>query len=418
MPIDPSIASGGTPVQIQNPLEGAAKVISIKHMMGDIQTQDVQRRTLMQAEQDREATKQALMSSGGDLSKAETLLLQNGLQGPALAIRKSRLEEEAKQAQISQHTSEARLHTSQFFRDQLGGVNDPQTYGAWRQSAVKAVPEWDKSLPPPEQFNPEVKQHLMMTADKAMEQQKAQQNQAAQAANNAATNKAADIRNIRTTDTALKIAGMRAKAAEMSATDRPAYVAGLRDLQKEDQNMAALAPLETGLKRFKELNADVPTGRIVGYVPAVGQPKRQEMEQIQNSLSMNNFRPGQGQMSNFERKLITGAGPNVHNDKEANDRIVDIAMGALQTMKEKSEFKQWYLDTNKKLLGADREWNAYVEKNPRFISGKDRGSIAPNPERQVWGDYFKAGTTSTKAAPASSGEDLFDVADRILQGAQ
>ena len=184
--------------------------------------------------------------------------------------------------------------------------------------------------------------------------------------------------------------------------DKPAYNAGLREVQKDETSLANVTQMENALKRWSELNANVSTGRVAGLRPAVGQPQYQELVQLQNYLAVNNFKPGQGQISNFERQLIKGAGPSVSNDAETNQRIVDIQLGAVQNARDRAEFRERYLDKHKKLLGADKEWNEYIEKNPRFTKGED-GAIIPNPKRKEWTDHFSS--LLDDAAPSYSGPD-------------
>lgn len=177
------------------------------------------------------------------------------------------------------------------------------------------------------------------------------------------------------------------------------YNAGLKDIAEGDKSTAAVNDLEYNLKRFGELNNNVTTGRIMGHLPAIMSPDRQELERIQNYLSMNNFKPGQGSMSNFERSLIQGAGPNVTNDKEANDNIIKVMLGGVQNLKDKQFFKEAYLQAKGTTLGADQAWQQYLDNNPRYVQGQ--GGLMENPKRVDWQTYFAGGGQS--AQPASGG---------------
>lgn len=181
-----------------------------------------------------------------------------------------------------------------------------------------------------------------------------------------------------------------------------AYNAGLKELGKEETSLANIAQVETALKRWAELNASVETGRISGLRPAIGQPQFQELAQLENYLAANNFKPGQGQISNFERQMIKGAGPSTKNDRATNQQIVKVQLGAVENVRDKSAFKEAYLDSTGKLLGADKIWNEYIEKNPRYISGQG-GEIIDNPARKNWQDYFSAAFNSTGTTAAPSG---------------
>ena len=194
------------------------------------------------------------------------------------------------------------------------------------------------------------------------------------------------------------------------------YTAGIREIQKDQAIVDGAQQLETALKRWEELNNTTETGRISGARPAVGQPEFQEMVQLQSYLAVNNFKPGQGQISNFERQLIKSAGPNVYNDKETNNNIVRVQLGAVQTAREKAEFKEAYLEANGKLLGADSLWLKYVEKYPRYVRGQG-ATLIENPNRVPWAQYFgkDLGGSKPPAAPVPA-TSVLDQADAILKG--
>jgi hypothetical protein len=184
----------------------------------------------------------------------------------------------------------------------------------------------------------------------------------------------------------------------------PEYVFGLKDLAKDQANEAQLSKLEEAYNTWKDLNSKVETGPITGMRPVSFNPDFQQLQQLQSYLAMNNFKPGQGQMSNMERGLIKQSGPNVIYDPETNKAIIDIQLGGVQNLKDKNAYREWYLEKNGKLLGADKAWNDYVEKNPRFIKDPTSGQIVPNPNRKEWTDAFGVGgDTQQQGAPAQSG---------------
>jgi hypothetical protein len=186
---------------------------------------------------------------------------------------------------------------------------------------------------------------------------------------------------------------------------KAAYNAGLKEIAQDEKSLASVNQLESSLKRWRELNGQVETGRAVGMRPGIGQPLFQEMLRLQNDLAVNNFKPGQGQVSNFERGLIKGAGPQVTNDKEANDNIVNVMLGAVQNARERGMFREAYLEKNKNLIGADKVWNEYIEKNPRFVSGPN-GSLVPNQNRKDWTTLIGgAPQVQATSQPAPAGVD-------------
>lgn len=191
------------------------------------------------------------------------------------------------------------------------------------------------------------------------------------------------------------------RMGDLTPEQKITFTQGNRDIAKDEAQITSANQVENALKRFKELNLSTETGRIVGRRPATLQPNFQELTQLENWLQVNNFKPGQGQISNFERSLMKGAGPQTLNDREANDAIIDIQLGALQNAKDRVEFKQAYLDANKSLLGADAKWNRYIEDNPRFVQNKE-GKIVKNENRKTWSQYFGSPTPQPSSPKADS----------------
>jgi hypothetical protein len=180
--------------------------------------------------------------------------------------------------------------------------------------------------------------------------------------------------------------GMTPKDA--SAAAKAEREASIKTLDKESEDQANLTNVLTDLNRWGDLNKAVETGPIAGRRMFSLDPKFQELKTIENRLSMNNFKPGQGAMSNFERSLIKGAGPNTTNDFQTNENIRNIWTGAVQTSQDRTQFRQSYLQSQGNLLGADKAWNDYVENQPKFIQDQS-GNVVPNSSRVPWQQYFQ-----------------------------
>lgn len=206
------------------------------------------------------------------------------------------------------------------------------------------------------------------------------------------------------------------------------YDMGLKELQKDEGQIQQAAALEQAYKEWQALNAKVTTGRVAGYMPAIGDADRQRLQQLENYLSMNNFKPGQGSMSNMERSLIRQSGPSVMNDKEANDDIVNVGLGAVQNMKDRANFREAYLQMRGNLLGADQAWQDYLDANPRFTRDEKSGRVVPNENRAEWQAWFSGNAKDSQPkvaaqsrAPTVSGADraraVFDAKAAVRQGA-
>lgn len=173
-----------------------------------------------------------------------------------------------------------------------------------------------------------------------------------------------------------------------------AYSSGLKELQKDDTAMAASSEMLNNLKRWEELNARTMTGPIAGRRPISFDADYQELKRLENWLGANNFKPGQGSISNFERGLIKGGGPNTENDEVTNKNIIRIMSGGIMNMRDRANFREQYLNAKGNLLGADRAWQEYLDANPRYVQDKS-GSVVDNPNRTEWQAYFSG---SAKAA--------------------
>lgn len=187
------------------------------------------------------------------------------------------------------------------------------------------------------------------------------------------------------------------QAPKENPRELAAYKFGLTQIARDEKDIEQASAVEQAAKRWRQLNQNVETGKIMGMMPAIGNPQRQELEQIQNFLTLNNFKPGQGAITNIEREYMKGAGPSMMNDRQTNDNITQIMIGAAQTARERAAFRQSWLEQNRNLSGADAAWQKYVEANPRFIPQKD-GSIAENQRRVPPEEFFGLSSPAPAAA--------------------
>jgi len=192
-----------------------------------------------------------------------------------------------------------------------------------------------------------------------------------------------------------KITQGMAAAPKESPRELAAYKFGLKQLERDEKEIEQAAAIENAAKRWQQLNQNVETGRFMGMMPAIGSPERQELQQIQNFMTLNNFKPGQGAISNVEREYMKGAGPSLMNDRQTNDNITQIMIGAAQNARDRAIFRQTWLENNRNLSGADAAWQKYVDSNPRFMPQKN-GTIVENQRRVPPEEFF--GLTSTQPA--------------------
>jgi hypothetical protein len=335
MPIDPRIALGYQPPAMESPV----------NMMATMQQ--------LQAAKQANALRQAQMENYASEVARRNALLPSEL---------DKAEREAKAAEIKmggeQTAAQTAYHKQQ--RDILATINDPQTYNAWRSSYIAAQPWAEQFLPPPEQFTPDVKQRLLLTADEALKQ-------TVQSQDLGGTTRVLRVPTY--SGAATVVPGSEAKKTESPAQrvaergqDITAQTAANRlelekaktgdgsDLPpKERQKREAAFPKASGAYRaatqeIDSLAADIEklknhpglssiTGLVYGRTPSVTAEARQAQAILDRVLAKGQFR---GLQAMREASPTGGALGNV-SDKEG--AALRAAFGSLDRTQETNDFK-------------------------------------------------------------------------------
>ena len=158
MAIDPRIALGVQPVQIQSPLASFGQALQLKDLIGQQDMRALQMREYERKQQE-EMTLRDLMrgKSGPEL---ETALTQAGYGERALGIRKERLAGDKSAAETQKAQLESAMKGYQFAANMAAGVNSQQAY-----EAMKAQFAQNPLFAPvvqnmPAQWSPEVSEEL------------------------------------------------------------------------------------------------------------------------------------------------------------------------------------------------------------------------------------------------------------------
>lgn len=132
MPIDASIIAGLRPVQIQqqDPLEQYGKSLTLRNLM----QQGDQQQTAIE---DDAAVRSAYRQSGGDSKRLRALLEGGGQYKAVQSLDKFNLDNEAKRASIDKDKAETVSKAVAAHRDQLAGVETPQSAAQWVASAYQ-----------------------------------------------------------------------------------------------------------------------------------------------------------------------------------------------------------------------------------------------------------------------------------------
>ena len=91
----------------------------------------VQLKNLIRTDKDEEATRQAYQASGGDPIKLRELLYGSGQFKAAIAAEKAGLETQKTKSGIEKDKLDILANSFKLHRDQLSGVNDPQSAAKW-----------------------------------------------------------------------------------------------------------------------------------------------------------------------------------------------------------------------------------------------------------------------------------------------
>lgn len=158
MAIDPRIALGVQPVQIQSPLASFGQALQLKDLIGQQDMRALQMREYERKQQE-EMTLRDLMrgKSGPEL---ETALTQAGYGERALGIRKERLAGDKSAAETQKAQLESAMNGYQFAANMAAGVNSQQAYDAMKAQFAQNPLFAPVVQNMPAQWSPEVSEEL------------------------------------------------------------------------------------------------------------------------------------------------------------------------------------------------------------------------------------------------------------------
>lgn len=124
------------------------------------------------------------------------------------------------------------------------------------------------------------------------------------------------------------------------------------------------------------------------YLPTEG--GRQEAQQRASTRVLDSIRPeivkagrSPGAVTDFENKLLIGAGPSSDKTPEENKALIKGMEQRAQLDNDYADFLESYLNQKGTSIGADKLWNEY-KKAEVFPGGRF------NPERASWQEYLGA----------------------------
>lgn len=167
MPLDPSIyGMMQQPRQMPGPLDQFTQALQVGHLMDQSQLSGLQRQQLQQGIDDEQRIRD-LFSRG--TPSAEQIMAVSPSKG--IAYQKSLLENKKLTGDIGKTDVETQAAQAKLARDTLAGVQNQQSYDAWR--ADGASRGWHVAKTAPDVFDPKWQQNAIMDADKWLSQKNA-----------------------------------------------------------------------------------------------------------------------------------------------------------------------------------------------------------------------------------------------------
>lgn len=157
-------------------------------------------------------------------------------------------------------------------------------------------------------------------------------------------------------------------------------------------------------RRFVELNRNNSTGlgaAILG--PAAGlNPEYAEMRAISARLIPGEREPGSGPMSDKDAVMYKQAVVDIDKPGPTNQALANVVVAASERDIDYASFLEEYAQRNGNLLGANEDWQSYVNANPLFVDGRG-GNTQVNPRLNKDWRGFMGWEERTRGSSARGG---------------
>jgi len=172
MPIDPTIASGIRPVQLESPVNQMANVYALQNAQQSNQLNQLKMDEYKRGIANTERRNALLGGFAPDMSVDQQVnaLARGGFLDEAKALAESSAKVSKDKREAEKAASDLKANSIKFHRDLLPTVKDQASYEQWGVNAIKDIPELGKLLPA--QYDPALIPQLAMSADKYIESQK------------------------------------------------------------------------------------------------------------------------------------------------------------------------------------------------------------------------------------------------------
>ena len=159
-------------------------------------------------------------------------------------------------------------------------------------------------------------------------------------------------------------------------------------------------------RRFIELNRANPTGvgaAMMGPLASLN-PAYAEMRAISARLVPGERTPGSGPMSDGDAILYGRAVLDIDKPGPTNQALADVVIASAERDADYASFLDEYANRNGNLIGANEDWQAYVNANPLFAAGAN-GQTTRRPARSIqpWRDFMGFGERQRGGSQSRAG---------------
>jgi hypothetical protein len=112
-------------------------------------------------------------------------------------------------------------------------------------------------------------------------------------------------------------------------------------------------------------------------------------DSIAKNQARNAYVKGEGALSDTERKMFEKSSISLSNPTATNQQIINVTKEVGKRAIDHNEYLERYFAANKTLMGAEENWNRYLNNNPLFSPGSTEKNINLNPNRMPYTQYFQ-----------------------------
>lgn len=341
MPIDPSIALGLKPFQVESPDEREQRILALENAR---QTNQLNQMKMGEYQRGIERTNKLRETLGGfnpgmSADDQVNALARAGFLDEAKSLAESAAKVGKEKRESEKALTDIKAANIKLHRDFLPAVRDQATYEQWGLNAIKDIPELAQILPA--QYSPDVVSKLAMSADKFLESQKphfiSQENVMV---NGVPTTRVLQVPTFG--GSATTVAGSTGatynKPAASTNVNVNAFMPASEEAQREFMRSTrvtydALKQAPTVLDNIEKTKALIPSAK--GFMGTGGEPLLATAKFLNNRLGMKIDTAGVKSVEELRSRLFMGIMDNLKKmdaqPSETQQQAMQQALGSVST---------------------------------------------------------------------------------------